>query len=86
MVALLPERPLWRTSRHALPTAAPSSSSAAAPRSCGRSHLEVRVLRTLRATILARIHWRNRPHGRLLAERGAELRTPAPAPAASGPP
>src|SRR5437867_3264356 len=43
--------------------------------------LDVRLVRTFLATIIAIIHWRNRPHGLLLSDLGAYLLTPAQAPA-----
>ena len=43
--------------------------------------LDVRLVRTFLATLVAIIEWRNRPHGLLLSELGAYLLTPAQAPA-----
>jgi len=43
--------------------------------------LDVRLVRTFLATLVAIIQWRNRPHGLLLSELGAYLLTPTQAPA-----
>src|SRR6266496_2066195 len=43
--------------------------------------LDVRLVRTFLATLVAIIEWRNRPHGLLLSDLGAYLLTPAQAPA-----
>src|SRR5437867_7860190 len=43
--------------------------------------LDVRLVRTFLATLVAIVQWRNRPHGLLLSELGAYLLTPAQAPA-----
>jgi hypothetical protein len=43
--------------------------------------LDVRLVRTFLATLVAVVQWRNRPHGLLLSELGAYLLTPDQAPA-----
>jgi hypothetical protein len=43
--------------------------------------LDVRLVRTFLATLVAIVEWRNRPHGLLLSELGAFLASPAHAPA-----
>lgn len=43
--------------------------------------LDVRLVRTFLATLVAIVKWRNRPHGLLLSELGAYLASPAHAPA-----
>lgn len=40
-------------------------------------HLDVRLVRTFLASLVAILQWRNRPHGLLLSELGAYLDTPA---------
>lgn len=45
--------------------------------------LDVRLVRTFLATLIAILQWRNRAHGLLLSELGAYLRSPKHAPAAT---
>ena len=45
-----------------------------------KQQLDVRLVRTFLATLLAIVQWRNRPHGLLLSKLGGYLLTPDQAP------